>query len=188
MDKSQNFQPFTLLGSQLKSLREAKSESLDEVSGAIEIDNQTLEKFETGAECPSQDILILMINHFAVHDDKAVKLWRLAGYDPQPRAASDHPENHLQQTMITVMMALDPRIIYSDSARIAADKNGIVFDFMQTSAKGQIVPISRVGMSYAQAKDFLEVLNNTLNQATNIGQPKKLPPTNPSPKNKRQNS
>src|SRR5664279_6184040 len=77
--------PFEPLGTQLKRLREVKSESLAEVSGAVEIDEKDLTRIETGHERPSEDILLLLISHFGVQDDKAAELWELAGYDDKAR-------------------------------------------------------------------------------------------------------
>src|ERR1700748_2828432 len=75
--------PYETLGSQLRHLRERNRESMAEVSGAVEIDETELSKIEAGAERPSEDILLLLISHFAVEDDKAAELWQLAGYDRQ---------------------------------------------------------------------------------------------------------
>ena len=66
--------PFRTLGSHLKDLRESRRKSLDEVSGAIEIDTDTLERIEIGEERPSEDLLMLLINYFDLQDHEAVKL------------------------------------------------------------------------------------------------------------------
>ena len=71
--------PYETLGSQLRRLRERNRESVAEVSGAVEIDETELSKIESGTDRPSEDILLLLISHFAVEDDKAAELWQLAG-------------------------------------------------------------------------------------------------------------
>src|SRR5437016_4817234 len=73
--------PYQPLGDQLKQLRESRSESLAEVSGAVEIEIEALSQIECGKDRPSEDILLLLISHFAVKEDLATKLWELAGFD-----------------------------------------------------------------------------------------------------------
>jgi hypothetical protein len=51
--------PFKMLGSHLKYLREQLQESLMEVSGAVEIETETLYRIEQGVERPTEDILLL---------------------------------------------------------------------------------------------------------------------------------
>ena len=75
-----NLQPFSSFGAELKKLREAQSKSQAEVSGAVEIEQQKLQAYEQGAQRPSEDILMLLIQHFDLHDEAADELWRLAGY------------------------------------------------------------------------------------------------------------
>src|SRR5438309_12010771 len=76
--------PFKTLGTHLKYLREQSNESLAEVSGAVEIAEDALMRIEDGQERPEEDILLLLINHFAMPDQEAVQLWELAGYDGTP--------------------------------------------------------------------------------------------------------
>ena len=64
-----------------------------EVSGAVEIDEQSLQRIEQGKERPTEDILMLLINHFGMQDDDAANLWQLAGYD-DPNDESNHGHNH----------------------------------------------------------------------------------------------
>ncbi len=73
--------PFKTLGTHLKYLREHSSESLAEVSGAVEINEDIMERIEQGVERPSEEILMLLISHFNMQDNEAVQLWELAGYD-----------------------------------------------------------------------------------------------------------
>ena len=185
--------PFEPLGKELQSLREKHKESLAEVSGAIEIDVDTLKKYESGTERPSEDILMLIISHFGLRDDKAVELWQLAQYDPNRKTglldnilADADPQNR----SVVVMMTLDTRVLYCDNVHITADKNGVVMNFLQNtpSAKNTDTPVARIGMSYEHAHDVLRVLNNTLTQAEALRKPKSLPspkhPKNQNPDNK----
>ena len=69
MQESKSNAPFKPLGSHLRYLREQIQESVAEVSGAVEIDMDALERFEQGVERPSEDILMLLINHFNIQDN-----------------------------------------------------------------------------------------------------------------------
>src|SRR6476620_9549288 len=73
--------PFVTLGKHLKYGREQSKQSLAEVSGAVEIDADALERIEAGTERPHEDILLLLISYFNIQDQEAVQLWELAGYD-----------------------------------------------------------------------------------------------------------
>ena len=86
--------PYETLGTQLRKLRERKRESVAEVCGAVEIDEKDLSLIETGTERPSEDILLLLISHFALEDDKAAELWQLAGYDKPQADEHDHDHEH----------------------------------------------------------------------------------------------
>jgi transcriptional regulator with XRE-family HTH domain len=183
MGKANDFKPFVALGGQLKNLRVAKRQSLEEVSGAVEIDMSLLKRFESGSDRPSEDVLMLLMNYFAVNDDKAVSMWQLAGYDRKLKDEDPLAAAGALAAPMMLMVAMDNRILYTDSAHIAADKNGVVFDFFQNNPKGQPMPVSRVGMSYQEASDFCQVLAKTLEEAKFLNQPKHLPaPKNPTDK------
>jgi transcriptional regulator with XRE-family HTH domain len=155
--------PYETLGSQLRHLRERNRESMAEVSGAVEIDETELGKIESGTERPSEDILLLLISHFAVEDDKAAELWQLAGYDRQEDERDhdhDSAQNSRQQTL---MVMIDPRVMYSDSVEVVANNKGVVLNFSQNAGQnGQSLTISRIGMSHEQAKMVMGVLHQAL--------------------------
>lgn len=157
--------PYATLGNQLKHLRERSRESVAEVSGAVEIDEKQLAKIEAGNERPSEDILLLLISHFAVEDDKAAELWQLAGYD-QPGSEPEEREDRGPQggsRTQTLMVMIDPRIMYSDSVEVMANQQGVVLNFSQTAAQpGQPLTVSRVGMSREQAKMVMGILHQAL--------------------------
>lgn len=180
MGSEKDSKPFVHLGGTLKRLRQAQKESLAEAAGAVELNEEDLLRIEQGYERPSEEILMLLIKHFAMREDDAVKLWELAGYDGAESEA-DEPDIHSANPKSIVMtIALDPRIMYTDSVQIQGSKHGIVFTFMQPgSGQTPIMPISRVGMSRDQARKMLEVLQDTLRHLDNVSDgsdPKQLPP------------
>ncbi len=172
-DKSKTY-PYLQLGRRLKRLRERRLESVAEVSGAVEIDTLQLEAIETGKRLPSEDILLLLINHFSIKDIEAAKLWELAGYD-QPDAetvalpVTDEPQM-MKQALI--VMPMDTRIVYTDTVHVMVNNYGVVMNFMQGGgANSQPLSIARIGMSKEHAKSVLELLQRTLAQS----EPKVLP-------------
>ena len=161
--------PYERLGSQLRNLRERKRESLLEVSGAVEIEETDLTKIESGNERPSEDILLLLISHFAVEDDKAAELWQLAGYDKHNH--EEETEHSTQSARAqTLMVMIDPRVMYSDSVEIEATNKGVVLNFSQVGGQhGQPITISRIGMSRDQARMVMGILHQALYNADNPG-------------------
>lgn len=176
MDEPLKYRPFEQLGGELKALRQRSQESVAEVSGAVEIDIEDLERIESGQERPSEDILMLLITHFGMPDDRAVQLWELAGYEQsQGKDKAQQTDDTLLGRSLVMVMALDTRILYSDNTTVSANKNGLVFNFLQNSMSNQALPIARIGMSYDQAYELLRVLDATLSQTNHFHQPKGLP-------------
>lgn len=169
MSNEGNELPFKNLGEKLKVIRQKLHESVAEVSGAVEIEEQRLQNIEQGKERPSEDILLLLINHFGMREDDAANLWQLAGYE-QPHD-HDHDDNQGNRTMIMIM-AVDPRIIYSDGAQIIANHSGVTINFSQGAGTPQALTTARIGMSRDQAFSLL----HTLQQALQHSAPKQLPP------------
>lgn len=165
--------PYESLGLQLKHLREGSRESLAEVSGAVEIDEKDLDKIETGQERPSEDILLLLISHFALHDDKAAELWQLAGYDkPGMDDSRDQAQANRTQTM---MVMIDPRVMYSDAVEVVANNQGVVLNFSQSAGpNNQPLTIARIGMSHDQAKTVMGILHQVLYDMDNPGNKRRL--------------
>lgn len=162
-DKSR---PYKHLGEQIKKLRENRFESLPEVSGALEIDTETLVKIERGMLRPSEETLLLLVTHFGVREDQAGKLWTSAGY-PKDKIteADDLAEGEDPKPM--VMVISDPRIVYTDSLQVMVNKHGLVLNFMQGGNSSQPpTAIARVGMSREHAQSVLELLKKTLQQDT----------------------
>jgi transcriptional regulator with XRE-family HTH domain len=171
--------PYELLGNHLKQFREQKRESLLEASGAVEIDAELLERYENGQERPSEDILMLLINHFDVKDHEAVKAWESAGYE-----SADHSGNlgrrqldGLEKAAVLVL-AMDARTIYSDGVLIDGNNSGLVMNFTQATGlnRRQQQTIARIGMSYEQAEQVLASLQQALLYGKQTGKPRRLPP------------
>jgi transcriptional regulator with XRE-family HTH domain len=170
--------PFKTLGTRLKYLREHSSESLAEVSGAVEINEDTLDLIEKGVERPSEEILMLLINHFEMQDTEAVALWELAGYDRRNTPdilnfgmSADDIQSAKQMIM---MLAVDTRTQYSDGVDIDINNAGVVMAFTQASGQNQRQVVARVGMSLSQAEAVSEILQQAIIRAR-YGKTKSLP-------------
>jgi transcriptional regulator with XRE-family HTH domain len=178
MDPKSGAEPYKILGKHLRYVRQAKGESLLEASGAVEIEPDTLERIEEGHERPPEDVLMLLINHFNVHDQEAVQLWESAGYEP----GDDNDDNPAKRVVDqiekagVVLLAMDARVMYSDGLHIDANQNGLTLNFTQGSPK-QAVPVARVGMSYEQAEQVLETLRTAILYGRHAS-PRRLPPAN----------
>lgn len=168
-DKSKQL-PYEPLGAQLKRLRERNRESVAEVSGAVEIDEKDLAKIESGTERPSEDILLLLISHFAVEDDTAAELWQLAGYDRAQAEGEPEQDSANAARSQTLMVMIDPRVMYSDSFEVVANNRGVVLSFSQAAAQpGQPLTVARIGMSREQAKTIMGILHQALYDIENPG-------------------
>lgn len=169
--------PYEILGALLKKLREGRKETLADVSGAVEMDEQTIAEYEKGSERPSEDILLLLINHFNVQEDRAAELWDIAGYEaPKDGRDDSHDseafEKRAQQTM---MVMLDPRIMYTDGIEVFASKEGVVMNFHQRAGvPGQPLVVSRIGMSREQAQTFMGLIHKVLYDMDNPPSDKRL--------------
>ena len=72
-NRSRPNSPLQTLGSRIKIERERLKESIAEVSGAVEIDIDLMQKIENGEHIPSEEILLLLISHFDIEDGAADK-------------------------------------------------------------------------------------------------------------------
>jgi transcriptional regulator with XRE-family HTH domain len=160
-EKSQQL-PFKHLGERLKTLRQQLHETVADVSGAVEIEEKILSRIEEGHERPSEDILMLLISHFNMQDDEAAGLWQLAGYE-QPRE-HDHDRDDSKNDRNTILvMAVDPRVIYSDRLQVNASPNGVIMSFSQNNGTANGLVTAKIGMSREQAHNVLRVLHDALN-------------------------
>lgn len=159
--------PFTELGVQLKIMRQKRQESLADVSGAVEIEIDNLSRFESGEDCPSEDILLLLISHFGVKEDEATQLWDKAGYN-HSQLPHSHMANDLSGGVVpTVMvMPIDARVTYTDMVHVVVNNYGVVINFLQGGGpNNQPLTVSRLGMSKEHAISVIEVLQRTLAQS-----------------------
>ena len=162
-------QPYAAFGRRLKALRERAKESLDEVSGAVEIDKDHLARLENGEIRPSEDVLMLLLSHFDTAESEAVKLWEQAGYNK-----NDSETEPTEQQQTVLVMPMDARIVYTDIVHVAANDYGVVMNFMQHAGpNNQPLAIARIGMSKEHATRVLEVLQKTLTD-NNPSAPKQL--------------
>lgn len=176
MQDSKFTPPFKSLGTRLKYLREHSAESLAEVSGAVEINEDKLELIEQGIERPSEEILMLLINHFEMQELDAVQLWELAGYDRRntPDMMTLGSDDVQPGKNMVMMLALDMRTQYSDGVDINVNNAGVVMTFTQAGGLSQQQPVARVGMSLPQAEAVSEALQQAILKAR-YGFPKALP-------------
>lgn len=165
--------PFDQLGQKLKTIREKRRESVADVSGAVEIDEQTLQRIERGQERPSEDILMLLISHFGMQDDEAAGLWQLAGYEHPMDHDHEESEPAPNNKTMVMIMAVDPRVVYSDGVQIIANGSGVIMNFAQGTGTPQALVTARIGMSREQAAMVLQALQNTLQPP----KPRQLPPS-----------
>jgi len=173
---SESSAPFITLGRHLKYVREQLQQSVAEVSGAVEIDEQVLENIEAGKQRPAEDILLLLISYYGLQDQQAVRLWELAEYDAEV-PDQIRPDIDLQSGKATVMLlAVDVRTMYSDGVDITAGAAGVTMNFTQASGKGQTTPVGRIGMSLEQAEQVAKTLQLAILKARQVKDPKQLPP------------
>lgn len=175
--------PYITLGSHLKYVREQSRQSLLEVSGAVEIDEELLRRIEAGVERPSEDILLLLISHFGVADREAVQLWELADYDSDmPDQIKPEPiEHHMNGKNVVLLVGMDMRTVYSDGLDVLWNKAGMTMNFTQATGPSQRQTVASVGMSYEQATRVLDTLQKALMHAKYVGDTKLLPPPSSKP-------
>ncbi len=145
-------------GAHLRSLRAKHRESLSDVSGAVEIDEKQLRDIESGRTEPTEDLVMLLIGHFSLREEEAMKLWQLAGLDREPVVVND-PSQYATETN---------KVLYTDMVHVSANSYGVIINFLQgLGGDGKPSAIARVGMSREHAKSIIEVLNRTLNMTEN---------------------
>lgn len=179
--------PYRSLGIKLKTIRQKYLQSISEVSGAVEIDERDLDRYEAGVERPDEEVLELLINHFNVQDKDAISLWSLAGYEPESldfeddqidlNQAADLPKS------IFMLLAMETKTLYTDALDIHYDSNGLLLNFKQAVGQQKPISVARLGMSYEQAEQVQKTLTKVLLHAKYLKGPKALPsPTKKTPK------
>lgn len=161
MEKPKSETPHKPLGRKLKELRNQANESLAEASGAVEIDVRQLASFELGQARPTEDVLLLLISHFGVKDDEALKIWEVAGF-----SMTKIPAVHMMSDIMSDQsQPSDNRVLFTDVVDVIVNNYGVVMNFMQNSGPaGQPSTVAKVGMSREHAKSVLQILQATLSQ------------------------
>ena len=180
--------PFITLGKHLKTVRELASQSLAEVSGAVEIDENQLKLIESGLKRPEEDVMLLLISYFNLADKEALHLWELADYDSDLTEHIDlnqnEPEEHavhqLMQKPMIMLLSMDIRTMYSDGFEVTWNDAGMTLNFTQSTNKGQGQTVARVGMSNKQVENVIKCLESALLHAKYNGSTKLLPPSSSS--------
>ncbi len=171
-------QPFSSFGAALKNLREKNNKTLPEVSGAIEIDQSVLKSYEKGENRPTEDILLLLIQHFSLKNDEALEIWRLAGYsrvdfNESEKYFINDPYGEIKQPQAGFLSQNDPVIVYTDMIQVMVNNYGVILNFMQgAGVNSQPLAVAKVGMSKEHAKSVLEVLKKTIEQADELDKKK----------------
>jgi hypothetical protein len=156
--------PYRTLGFKLRSLREKENETIPDVSGAVEIDSELLVEIEQGLKLPSEDILLLLISHFGLLNEDAMKLWRLAGYDNLSDNTSLANSENLSHQSAVFLLPIDSRVVYTDLVQVNVNNYGIVINFQQTNTQSNSQPltVARVGMSREHAENVISILQQVL--------------------------
>lgn len=167
--------PYRSLGFKLRSLREKEDESIPDVSGAVEIESELLIEIESGSKLPSEDILLLLISHFGLKNEEAMKLWRLAGYDNLNDPLVTGSIEGLNQQPAVLLLPIDARVVYTDLVQVTVNDFGIVINFQQTNPQqvNQPLTVARVGMSREHAESVVEILQQVLSEKP-VDKPKKI--------------
>ena len=147
-------------GNALRSLRRKRQETLAEISGAIELDINKLTEIEAGKLQPSEETVLLLISHFSLREDEAVRFWQLAGYDQSKFGVFSEEKQYEATAFVSVS---DARILYTDMVHVSANNYGVVVNFLQgLGTDGKPTVVSRVGMSKEHARSLIDVLQRTL--------------------------
>lgn len=168
---------YVALGNRLKYARETNQQSVAEVSGAVEIDENELQNIEAGVARPSEDILLLLISHFDIQDSEALRLWEMANYGTEIPDELKVDIDVQGAQKVVMLFAQDLRTMYSDGVDIAVNTAGVTLSFTQSTAPGQSMPVSRVGMSIEQAQQLLSGLQMALLREKYSNTRRQLPPS-----------
>lgn len=151
--------PYKDFGVALRAFRVAANESLEDVSGALEIEPTRLEKFERGEELPSSDLLDLLVSHFSLREGEASRLWDLAGYDENE--AIDVPKLPMDVMKLTVQVIDPNQIVFTDSVKVDTNRFGVILSFAQQNGDNFRI-VSKLGMSKEHARKVAKALQESL--------------------------
>jgi transcriptional regulator with XRE-family HTH domain len=169
-----NQQPYAQFGDILKAVMADQHKSVADVCGAVEISKAQLESYEKGETRPSEDILMLLIQHFGLKDAQADEFWQLAGYGKREnvdvtRYFMNDDFGSPKELQTVLLDPDDAKIVYTDMVQVMVNNYGVIVNFMQGAGpNNQPLAISRVGMSKEHARSVLELLQKTLEQADEL--------------------
>ncbi len=153
------------LGVALRAYRVAANESIEDVSNALELDMETIERIEQGTLQPKPELLELMARHFTLREQEAERLLELAGYKKDEFTFDLDTDIFLDDLAKEVESMIMP-VLYTDTVKVVSNKFGVVVNFVQSNGSaGKPVIISRVGMSREHALSVIEVLKRSLEGA-----------------------
>lgn len=159
--------PYRKLGAELRKLRQDAQETLLDVSAAVEVETQYLMRVEAGVVQPSEDILILLMNHFDVDDKEALFLWQQANY-------MEEKTDDTMPAQVYIVPFADNKISFSDQVAVSSSKKGdVVVSFFQPGVDGKPVVNARIGMNHATAQE----LASQIAAISQTAQPTRLLPT-----------
>lgn len=135
-----------MIGQVLKNQRVKKHQTLAEVSGAAEIEIETLSKIEAGNLLPDEELLITLISYLKIPDDAAQDIFIIAGY-------FEEETDRLAQPGMPA--------IYADSTNVINSRDGVIIDFSQPSIDGQMNTF-RFGLNQNVASELTKQLMQSL--------------------------
>lgn len=168
----------TEFGRILKKYRLQAEESITETATKLGIDRSYLSKLEHGHEKPSKAVLNQLISHFSLPEVEALMLWHIANKRvesiPQGTPSTQSsirkevrfnmnqmiqkPQEELRVNVPEGMSA-----VYTDSAFVTVNPNGLMLDFSQSLASsGMHNVVARVGMSYETARGMMDTLQKQI--------------------------
>lgn len=162
--------PYLNLGKQLKSFRINHKESIEEVSGSIEINPNQLERYEAGLDRPDEEILELLISHYHVHYSVSEELYKLAGYDSYEVQDEyidfNTPESLIEATQIAkqimFVFASENKAQYTDGLRVDFNQHGLQLTFTQSQGGSENQIVTKLGMSNEMADNVIKTLTLAL--------------------------
>lgn len=169
--------PYKTLGIRLKKERVKSAQTIAEVSGAVEVEENLLSSIEAGKVRPSEDLLDLLSNHFKLEDVEVLKLMELAGYTSdfhKPNLEDVIEGGGLSKTII-MFLSQDNKTMYTDGLDIHYDSNGLLFNFKQNVGHTKPLTVAKLGMSYDQARQVHKTLTKVLLHAKYLKGPSQIP-------------
>lgn len=156
-------------GLKLKFYRSRHQESISQVAEAIDVDRTYLSKLENGHERPTEAMINLLTNHFALSIVEALELSLAAGYTGRTIAGEtkevnmNDPNQTGAQKGLEIKVPDNVQVLYSDSVWVTRSPWGVVFDFAQgMGPTNHQNVVSRIGMSIDHARALKDLLTKKI--------------------------